>query len=126
MIRVKHRGNFNNIEQFLKKMARNNFIDYLNDCGKAGVNALASTTPSDTGLTAASWSYEIIKDKDGYTLSWSNSNVIKSGTPIVILLRYGHSTGTGGYVQGYDFINPSIRPIFDGFTTKVWNEVTSA
>ena len=126
MIRFRHRGSFKSIEKFLRAMAHNEFRNYLEECGQKGVAALASVTPSDTGMTAASWTYGISDDGKSTTLYWTNSSVIRTGTPIVILLRYGHMTGTGGYVTGYDFIDPSIRPVFDGFVTKIWNEVTSS
>jgi len=85
---------------------------------------LASVTPSDTGLTAASWGYIITAKKDSVSIIWTNSNVTENGTPIAILLQYGHGTGTGGYVQGTDYINPAIKPIFDEIEKGVWQEIT--
>ncbi|MBQ6446474.1 MAG: hypothetical protein IJJ10_03295 [Bacillus sp. (in: Bacteria)] len=126
MIRVRHRGSFKNIEKFLNKMAHNNFLKYLNDCGAKGVEALASVTPKESGETASSWSYSIENTGDSLVVYWSNSKTTVNGTPIVILLKYGHATGTGGYVRGYDFIDPSIRPIFDSFVNQMWNEVTTS
>lgn len=125
-IKVKNKGDFKNLERFLKKNSqKGNFRKILELYGRAGVDALASATPKKTGATAAAWYYTITEGEDGYTLSWSNDKVTNRGTPVVILLRYGHGTRNGGYVQGYDFISPNIRPIFDGFTDAVWKEVTS-
>lgn len=126
MFKVRHRGNFNNTERFLRKMVRNNFDHYVQEIAEAGVTALAAATPVDSGETAAAWVYDITTDGKSTTIAWSNNNLIVTGTPVVILLRYGHMTGTGGYVSGYEFIDPSIQPIFDEFINRIWNEVTSA
>ena len=126
MIKVRHRGNFNNIDNFLHKMINNNFLEYLNKCGEQGVAALASVTPVNSGETASSWSYSIEETSKSTNLYWTNSKVTVNGTPIVILLKYGHATGTGGYVRGYDFIDPSIQPIFNSFVNQMWNEVTTS
>lgn len=88
-----------------------------------GVDALNSATPKDTGLTASSWYYEIEKTSTGVTIAFYNSN-IQNGIPIAIILQYGHGTGTGGWVQGRDYINPAIQPIFDEIAEKAWREVT--
>ena len=97
----------------------------LEDYGRRGVEALASATPVNSGVTRDSWTYEIHESEESTYLSWHNSSLTKAGTPIVILLKYGHATNHGGYVQGYDFIDPAIRPVFDGFTDEMWKEVTS-
>lgn len=91
--------------------------------GDQGVEALRSVTPKDTGLTADSWYYEIERDGDKVEIKFKNSN-IKNGVPIAIILQYGHATGNGGYVQGRDYINPVIRPIFDAIANEAWKEVT--
>jgi len=124
-IRVTSSGNFKRTEKFLKKMSRNDIFSVLSHYGEQGVRALASSTPSESGVTAGSWSYEITKRRNVYSISWLNNYGV-NGVPIVILLQYGHSTGTGGYVQGRDFINPAIKPIFDQIAESVWKAVTSA
>jgi hypothetical protein len=86
---------------------------------------LAAATPQATGQTAASWSYEIDREGRDVRIWWTNIDVDADGTPIAILLQFGHGTGTGGYVQGRDYINPAIQPIFDEIATEVWKEVTS-
>jgi hypothetical protein len=122
MIKISHKGNFNNTEKFLKKISTADFMRNLEKYGEMGVQALASATPIDSGLTASSWSYEIEKSSDSYTIHWVNNNV-NNGVNIAIILQYGHGTGTGGYVQGRDYINPALRPIFDEIADSAWKEV---
>ena len=98
----------------------------LESYGREGVRALSSATPVDSGLTASSWDYNIQWNKNNVRLSWSNSNTTDRGTPIAILIQYGHGTKDGAYVQGRDFINPAIRPIFDKIADSVWQEVIGA
>jgi len=100
-------------------------IKILNKYGQEGVNALASATPVDSGLTADSWEYETIYKNGRYSIVWSNTNV-ESGIPVAILIQYGHATGTGGWVEGTDYINPSIRPLFDKIAENVWERVKNA
>ena len=125
MITFKQKGSFKNIERFLDKIQKKEFFQRLNQYGRRGVDALSAATPIDSGKTASSWNYEIHRSKDLVEIVWTNSNV-NDGVPIVILLQYGHATGNGGYVQGYDFINPAIRPIFDEIEKDLWKEVTSS
>lgn len=125
MFKVKHRGSFKNTEKFLKKAQRNNFFSSLDKYGRMGVSALASATPIESGKTASSWDYEIHKSQGGVSIRWTNSN-INDGVPIAILIQVGHGTRNGGYVQGRDYINPAIRPIFDKLANEVWKEVTSS
>ena len=125
MFTIRQKGNFNNIEKFLKKAQRNTFFSSLEKYGRAGVSALASATPIDSGLTADSWDFEIHRSKGSVSIRWTNSN-INDGVPIAIIIQYGHGTRNGGYVQGRDYINPAIRPIFDKMANEVWKEVTSS
>ena len=122
MIKIKQHGNFRKIEKFIERTLSNNHFWTLQKYGKEGVSALASATPMDSGETANSWAYNIKKTSRGPTLSWTNSNVV-DGVPIAIILQYGHGTRNGGYVQGQDYINPAIRPIFDKIANEAWNEV---
>ena len=124
MIVVKHRGNFNNTENFLKRMSRLNISQILERYAREGVAALSAATPVESGKTASSWGYEITKSRDSYVISWTNSNINK-GVPIAIILQYGHGTGTGGWVEGRDYINPAMQPIFDRIANEAWREVTS-
>ncbi len=123
MVEFKQRGNFNNTEKFLKNAQKVNFKSILEKYGRKGVQALASATPTDTGLTANSWSYNVTINKGSISLMWTNSNTV-NGIPVAILLQYGHGTKNGGFVQGRDFINPAIRPIFDKISEELWQEVT--
>jgi hypothetical protein len=123
-VTFKHRGNFNKTENFLEKAKKTDFFTILEKYGEAGVAALASATPVDTGLTASSWSYEIHQDSDDCAIYWTNSNV-NNYVNIAIILQYGHGTRNGGYVQGRDYINPAIRPIFDEIAEAAWREVQS-
>lgn len=107
-------------------MSRRDIFQTLDGYGQRGVEALAAATPERSGETAASWSYEIHKTFGTWSIRWLNTHVDEQGTPIAILLEIGHATGTGGYVQGNDYINPAIRPIFDEIAQSVWREVTSA
>lgn len=118
------RGSTRNTRSFLSRLQRTDLASILNGYGREGVVALANATPVDSGVTAASWYYEVEKTSTGYSIKWLNSNVV-DGAPIAILLQYGHGTGTGGYVQGRDYINPAIRPIFDRIAENVWKAVTS-
>ncbi len=125
MISFEAKGDFNHLDKFLLKMSVGSAFKALDRFGQAGVEALASTTPVDSGITAGSWGYTITQEQGGVTITWTNSHIV-AGTPLVIMLQYGHGTGTGGYVQGRDFINPAIAPVFDRIADDVWKEVTSA
>lgn len=124
MIVIKQSGNFNNTERFLKGAKKLHIEKILDRFGKEGVRALASATPVDSGLTANSWGYDVSVSRGSYSISWTNSNVV-DGVPIAIILQYGHGTGTGGYVQGRDYINPTIKPIFDMIANAIWQEVVN-
>lgn len=122
MIVLTQRGNFNNTERFLKGAKKLDIKRILESYGREGVRALASATPVDSGLTADSWGFRVTISKGSFSIVWTNSNVVK-GVPIAIILQYGHGTGTGGYVQGRDYINPAIQPIFQKIADSVWLEV---
>ena len=117
-------GDLRKTKGFLKAASLFNPIGVLEKYAKKGVDALSKAVPVDSGKTAASWDYEIIKGKDFYQINWLNSNINK-GVPIAIILQYGHGTRNGGYVQGIDYINPAMRPIFDDLADEAWKEVTS-
>lgn len=118
-------GGFTKTERFLNRMKRREYLNVLDEFGREGVQALRNATPVESGLTAESWDYEIKRTRDYTEIVWTNSN-INDGVPIAVILQYGHGTGTGGYVQGRDYINPAIRPIFDKIAEKAWKVVTSA
>ena len=122
MITVRHSGSFKNTERFLAGAKKKKFYSLLDSYGRQGVNALSSATPIDSGLTSISWKYSIEITGTGYQITWYNTNVIK-GIPIAIILQYGHGTRGGGYVQGRDYINPAIRPIFDKLSNDLWKEI---
>ena len=123
MIRFKHYGDFGNTERFFKKAPKINYARVLKKYGDAGVDVLASATPERTGLTKDSWDYKLFISSTRLVITWTNSNVV-DGVPIAILLQYGHGTKNGGYVQGRDYINPAIRPVFDKLADDAWREVT--
>ena len=125
MIRFESKGSFEKTERFFKRMSRGAIFSELRSQGEIGVKALAAYTPKDSGITAASWSCDVIRSRGAYTIEWRNSHTNK-GTNIAIILQYGHGTGTGGYVQGRDYINPAIKPVFDQIANDVWKAVTSA
>ena len=114
---------FEKTYDFLKRMSRGDAFKVLEKYGKLGVDALASATPIDSGDTASSWTYEVEQTGSTYSINWLNTNV-NGGVNIAIILQTGHGTGTGGYVQGRDYINPAIRPVFDKIANEVWREVT--
>lgn len=120
-----HSGDLNRTTAFLESMQRLDILRTISRYGQEGVNALASATPVDTGLAASSWSYGVQQTRGGFSIAWSNYD-IENGFPVVIMLQYGYGTGTGGFVQGRDFINPAIRPIFDRIANDVWKVVTSS
>ena len=123
MIRFRQQGDFTKLTRFLERAKEAIHLGDLDRYGKAGVAALSSATPVESGETARSWYYEIKHQKGSVTISFCNSN-IKNGVPIAIILQYGHGTGTGGWVQGRDYINPAIRPIFEQIAKGAWREVT--
>lgn len=125
MISTSVSGSWSKTESFLRSIYKLDITDILRLYGQAGVQALSSATPVDSGLTAASWGYEIEEKNGSVTITWTNSDV-ENGFPVAIMLQYGYATGTGGYVQGQDYINPAIQPIFDEIADKVWKAVTSA
>ena len=121
-VTFKHRGDLKKTKSFLKNASKRDYLKDLHMYGKMGVEALSEATPVDSGLTANSWSYVIERNKDNTTISWLNTN-INDGVNIAIILQYGHGTGTGGYVQGQDYINPAIRPVFDKIAEDAWKGV---
>ena len=123
MIKFSQKGDFSKLNSFLEKSKNLIKIGDLDKYGREGVQALREATPKDTGLTSESWSYDIKRTKNRVSITFTNSN-IQNGVPIAIILQYGHGTGWGGYVQGRDYINPAIRPIFDKSADEAWKEVT--
>lgn len=123
MITFRQKGDFSKVTRFLERAKEAVHLGDLDKYGRAGVAALASATPVDSGLTASSWSYKITNKDGSASITFTNSN-IQNGVPIAIILQYGHGTGTGGWVQGRDYINPAIQPIFDQIANDAWKEVT--
>jgi hypothetical protein len=123
MISFRHRGDFSKTAKYLAKAKKSARLYDLDKYGREGVAALASATPIESGETANSWYYEIERSTDSVKISFCNSN-IQNGVPIAIILQYGHGTGTGGWVEGRDYINPAIQPIFDQIADDAWKEVT--
>lgn len=118
------KGDFNKIYGFFKKIAGREYLSELDILAMRGVEALRSATPVETGRTAASWQYEIDESGGNTSIRWYNTNVTRDGEPIAIMLQYGHGTGTGGYVQGRDYINPAIRPIFEEISNRVGRAIS--
>ena len=123
MIGFRLQGDFSKLTRYLEQVKQKAHVSILDKYGRRGVEALTSATPVKTGLTANSWYYEIKREKDSVTLTFNNSN-IQNGVPIAIILQYGHGTNNGGWVEGRDYINPSIQPIFDEIVNDAWKEVT--
>lgn len=124
MLVIRSKGSFKHTYKFLQSFSRFKIEKIFQRYGEKGVEALRNATPIDSGNTALSWSYNIEINKNSATIVWSNSNINK-GANIAILLQYGHATGTGGYVEGQDYINPALKPIFKEIADDLWQEVTN-
>lgn len=118
-------GSFGKMEKFLATMQRLDFRQLLQAEAERGKQALIAATPRDSGLAAESWGYEISQNGRTLTITWTNSDV-ENGFPVALRLQYGYATGTGGYVQGRDYINPAMKPVFDSIADNIWKAVTSA
>lgn len=118
-------GDYKTTEEYLQRVAKLDILSILESYGAVGVAALSSATPVDTGLAAGSWGFDVSAKNGAYAIYWTNTD-IEHDFPVSIMLQYGYGTGTGGYVQGRDYINPAIRPIFDEIADRVWRAVTSA
>ena len=123
MITFRQKGDFSNLSRFLERAKEVVKLGDLDKYGRAGVEALSSATPVDTGKTAASWTYEITRQNGSVSIEFHNTNIQK-GVPIAIILQTGHATGTGGWVEGRDYINPAAQPFFDDVVEKLCQEVT--
>lgn len=123
MIKIKQKGNLNNTVKYFTKIKKPINTNILEKYGKEGVAALSASTPLDTGKTASSWYYTIKQTNDRTCIMFNNSNINK-GVPIAIILQYGHGTGTGGWVEGIDYINPAVKPLFEKIAEEAWKEVT--
>ena len=122
MINIKQKGDFKNLSSFLEKTKEKLNLGLLDKYGREGVAALQAATPKDTGKTSESWYYKIERKNGSVSLTFHNSNQNK-GVPIAIILQYGHATRNGGYVEGVDYINPALLPIFDKIAEEAWKEV---
>lgn len=122
MIGFEHTGNFSKTEKFLDKMLRLTGSSLFDKYGQIGVEALQAATPKRTGTTADSWYYEVVRSSGSVEIRWNNSNV-NENVLVAVLIQYGHGTKNGGYVQGYDYINPAMRKVFDKIANNLWEEV---
>ena len=125
MITFRQKGDFSKLTRYLERVKEAAKIGDLDKYGREGVAALASATPVDTGKTASSWNYKIEYSDGSVSITFNNTNINK-GVPIAIILQYGHGTRNGGWVEGRDYINPAIQPIFDRITESAWREVTKS
>lgn len=125
MFSISSSGDFSKTLKFLNAMQKLDIGKICEAEAQKGVHALMSATPRDTGLSANSWGYKIVQSKGSVMIGWTNSDV-ENGFPVALMIQYGHGTGTGGYIQGQDYINPAMRPIFDEIAATVWKAVTSA
>jgi len=125
MITVSTSGSFDNIERFLKTMKSGDIFKTLDYYGRLGQDALSQATPIDSALTAESWRYEVVEKSGTYQIIWRNTNV-ESGIPVAVLIQYGHATRNGGHVEGRDYINPAIQPLFDNMAEIIWERVRRA
>lgn len=125
MFSLSYTGSLLKTESYLQSLERLNISSILSKYAQQGVQALISATPTDSGLASQSWGYEVSKSNNSYSITWTNKD-IENGFPVAIMLQFGHGTGTGGYVQGRDYINPAMRPIFDQLAEEVWKAVISS
>lgn len=124
MLRIRHKGTFQKTKKLFEENRDSKIQAILERYAKVGIDALYLATPVDSGETARSWGYEIQKTKNGFSIVWTNSNIV-DGVSVAILLQYGHATNSGGYVEGRDYINPALRPIFDRMAADIWKEVAA-
>lgn len=122
MLEITVSGSWHETERFLREAPKTNIRHILESLGQKGVRALSSATPQESGLAARSWYYNVKRTASGWEIIWSNSD-IENGFPVAIMLQYGHATGTGGWVQGTDYINPALKPIFDEIADRAWKAV---
>ena len=122
-IKAKHKGSFKKAERFYKRVIHHSYLPEFDEYGRLGVDALSKATPVDTGKTAESWTSATVQENERTKLVWSNTNV-NNGVNIAVILQYGHGTGTGGYVEGRDYINPALEPIFQMIEDETWKKVT--
>ncbi len=123
MISFKQKGDFSKLSRFFERAKEVVHMGNLDKYGREGVAALSAATPKDSGVTASSWEYEIKRTKGSVSIVFNNTN-IQNGVPIAIILQYGHATNNGGWVEGIDYINPAIKPIFERIANEAWREVT--
>jgi len=124
LITFEQKGDFKKTYKYFNKLRSQTIFNMLDQYGKEGLSLLARNTPRDTGRTAESWTYQVTVEKGGSSIVWSNSNV-QNGVSIAVILQYGHATKNGGWVEGKDYINPALQPLFDEIVDKAWKEVTS-
>ena len=123
-ISYKVSGSFKNIEEFLKHGSQVDVMGIMSSYGASGVKALSDATPLDSGRAASSWDYTVTKKGAIYSIVWINSD-IEDGFPVVVMIQYGHGTGTGGWIEGIDFINPAIKPVVEKIADRILKAVTS-
>ncbi len=122
IVTIKQKGQFKKTNEFLNFLGKGDYYKGLAVIAQTGVQALKEATPKDTGFTASAWYYEINRTKDGLKITWNNSNV-NNGVNIAMLIQMGHGTAQGVYIEGVDYINPALKPVFDAIGAKVWEEV---
>lgn len=126
VVQMSEKGDFKKTFRFLKAMKEKKFLSNLDKYGERGVQLLSENTPRDTGLTASSWYYKIEDDGNILKLTWYNSNVKKDYFNVALMLQYGHATKNGGWVEGIDYINPALKPLFNEMEKDIWEEVKSS
>lgn len=125
-IKMNSSGNFNKSFKFLKAMKEKSWLKKIDEYAQLGVEALRANTPKDSGLTAGSWDYEITDDGERLYITWYNTNVKRGYFNVALMLQYGHATKSGGWIQGVDYINPALKPVFDKISNNMWEEVINA
>lgn len=123
IIKVTKKGNFNKTRNVIKNIQNKKYLNILDRIGRLGVDALSRATPVDTGKTSDSWGYSIEQRRDSVSVVWTNSNVVNGWANVAILIQYGHATRNGGYVQGRDYINPAMKPLFDQLAKEAWEAI---
>ncbi len=126
VIEMRQKGEFKKSMKWLQWLKKLEFYSCLDKYGRIGVDALSNATPKYTGATAASWKYNITKTKTGVTIGWTNDEIDNGSFKVALMLQYGHGTGSGGWVQGIDYINPALKPVFEAMGDEIWEEVTSS
>lgn len=118
-IKITSKGEYKSTLRSLKQLKNGqDALSVLDKYGQIGVEYLSRATPIRTGVTADSWYYQIKENQNGvYSLEFCNSNR-SDGYLVAILIKNGHVTQSGTWVEGNDFISPIINEIAEAIQSE--------